>query len=191
MKKIILSLSFFLGVVSLSAQDLSQYLKSIQLYEPSEENPFGKINPAAPEELKQFDFMVGICDCIDSIPQPNNKWVSFPSIWRAKYFLNGYGIQDNNFNPQNPTTNLRLYDKATKEWKVTYISAAQSYYAGLWEGKKEGDDIIVYQKRGDGQPYSKLSFYNISEDGYDWKSETVHPNGDVNLGWNKKCKKRK
>ena len=122
----------------MTAQSLEEYHKSIQQYEPSKENPFGQMNPNAPKELKEFDFMVGVCDCVDSIPQSGGKWITFPSIWQAKYFLNGYGIQDNNFNPQNPTSNLRLFDKSTKQWKVTYVSGAQNYFTGEWVGIKEG-----------------------------------------------------
>ncbi len=190
MKKLTFILICILCYSSSFAQGLSAYHKEIQQYEPSEEYPFGIINPKAPSEVAQFDFMVGICDCTDSIPQGPDKWLSFPSIWRAKYFLNGYGIQDNNFNRQNPTSNLRLFDKQTQEWKVTYISNAQAYSTGEWVGKKENGDIVLYRKNGDDQPYSRLTFYNIREEGYDWKSETVLPSGEVRPGWKKNCIKR-
>ena len=190
MKKIyVLAVLLFLSNLGQS-QTLEDYLKSIRQYEPSEEFPYGKINPEAPEQLNEFDFMVGVCDCTDSISQGPDKWLSFPSIWSAKYFLNGHAIQDNNFNPKNPTSNLRLYDKNTGEWKVTFTASAQGYFSGVWTGKKENDEIILYQKNGDDQPYSKLTFYDIGDKGYKWKSETVYPDGQSSVGWKKICVKR-
>ena len=135
---------YLIGVIlvlfstELNAQDQESYVKSIQQYEPSEEFPFGRPNPKAPKELQQFKFMIGICDCQDSIRQASGEWISFPTVWSAKYFLNGYGIQDNYFNPQNPTSNIRIFDDKSKTWKVTYFQFANGYFAGEWEGKKEG-----------------------------------------------------
>ncbi len=176
-----------------SAQNLQDYETKITSYEPSEAYPFGRKNPNAPRELSQFEFMIGISDCQDSIRNPNGSWISFPSIWKAKYFLNGMAIQDNYFNPQNPTSNLRLFDPKSKTWKVTYVQINRGHFVGTWEGRKEENKIILKreQKTRDGDTVlNRLTFYNISKSGYDWVSEIISPDGSVQANWKQSCKKR-
>ncbi len=184
--------AFFIMITTISygQNTLEDYYKSIQANEPNSENPFGQLNTNAPEETQQFAFMVGVSHCTDSILNPDGTYRVFPSIWRAKYFLNGYGIQDNNFNPVNPTTNLRVYDSRTKAWNVIYLQSANGYFTGEWEGKlNEGNEIVLTAEvRGN---TSKLLFYDISEEGYSWHSETIKPDGTSFVGWIKHCIKQK
>lgn len=190
-------LSFFLLILisaSVYAQDSGKYEQNIKVYEPSDEHPFGRLNPAAPPETEEFSFMIGICDCIDSIRSADGSWISFPSIWQGKYFLNGFGIQDNYFNPRNPTSNIRLYDPVSKTWKVTYFQNAQSYFSGTWEGRKHKDKIVLERKQTSDageKIISRLSFYNMSHEGFDWISESISPDGKSSAGWIQHCRKRK
>lgn len=162
------------------------YFESITINEPSEKFPNGQINPKAPKALKQFDFMLGTCKCTDSILNKDGSYRVYPSLWKAKYFLNGYGIQDNNFNPVNPTSNLRLFDNKTKTWKVTYLQSANGYYTGVWEGKLEDSGDIVLIKDQNGST-SRLVFYNISDTGYNWRAEQISKNGKTLITWQKTC----
>ena len=66
----------------------------LALYEPSPAYPYGRPNPAAPPELRQFDFMVGEFDCKEATRNADGSWNEFWAIWNARYFLNGFGIQD-------------------------------------------------------------------------------------------------
>lgn len=173
---------------------LEQYYEQIKQYEPNAEFPFGRINPNAPAEVKQFEFMVGICECQDSVRTPDGSWLGYPSIWEARYFLNGYAIQDKSFNPRSPTTNLRLYDPNSGTWKVTYMTSQTGYFTGVWEGKRDEDEFVLTQEQTTSQGQkviSKLTFFNISDDGYEWKSESVSADGSTRIGWKKKCNKRK
>ncbi|HNP20015.1 MAG TPA: hypothetical protein PKL31_16370 [Fulvivirga sp.] len=191
-------LYLFLVIISASglvmAQNNSSYYKSIREFEPSEEYPFGRLNPNASPEVAQFSFMIGICDCIDSIRNQDGGWFSFPSIWQTKYFLNGTGIQDNYFNSQNPTSSLRLYDPISKSWKVTYAQLGRGYFVGTWEGGMVGDKMILTQEQttSTGQKFiSRLTFSGISNEGFDWISESVFADGKTTPGWIIHCKKRK
>lgn len=175
----------------MSAQNsLEGYHKSIQAYEPNSENPYGLKNPKASEALSEFDFMLGECHCTDSVTNADGTYRVYPSIWKAKYMLNGHAIQDNNFNPVNPTTNLRMYDAAAKLWKVTYLQSANGYFTGVWEGNLDGKGDMVLERKQNGST-SRLVFYNITDKGYAWKSENIAADGKVTRSWKKDCIKQK
>lgn len=189
-KKVTVTLLLLFASLSVSAQNsLEGYFKSIQANEPSLENPYGLKNATAPESLDEFDFMIGECHCTDSITNQDGSYRVYPSIWKAKYMLNGHAIQDNNFNPVNPTTNLRMYDAAAKLWKVTYLQSANGYFTGVWEGNldENGDMILTRKQNGS---TSKLTFYAISDKGYQWKSESISAAGVITRGWKKDCVKK-
>lgn len=187
--KLLFPILISIGTTVYSQGSIKDYYKSVEQYEPNGENRYGLRNPKAPEALTQFDFMIGECHCTDSIPNQDGSYRIYPSIWKAKYMLNGYAIQDNNFNPINPTTNLRMYDSKTATWKVTYLQSANGYFTGVWEGglNENGDMVLMADQNGN---TSKLVFYNISKGGYNWKSESIDPDGNVRVGWRKHCVKQ-
>ena len=70
------------------------------------------------------------------------------------------------------------------------------YSSGVWEGKKEGERIVLQnQPRGpEGQKrVSRLTFSNIRADGYDWVAETVIEGDKENprAGWRSSCQRRR
>ena len=93
-------------------------------YEASMQYPFGRLNPNAPPETKQFAFIVGSFSCKDRLLNPaSGKWFEMNTIRRAEYALNGNAIQDKNYTNVTVTTNLRIYDPVNKEWVVSFFKA--------------------------------------------------------------------
>ena len=157
-------------------------------YEPSPAFPYGRMNPKAPNETKQFSFMIGEFDCVDSVINPKDgKWIEFPAIWNAKYFLNGYGIQDQYWSPRFSTSNIRIFDSKEKKWKVTYFKKP-GYGSGVWSGVKEGEDLVMRQ--GDDKRGSRLTFSSISKDGFEWVGESMK-DGKPTPFWKSSCKRRR
>ena len=151
-------------------------------YAPNPAFPFGRMHPDAPPELEQFAFMVGEFDCIDEIRQQDGSWIKFRAIWNARYFLNGFGIQDEYWTPQFFTSNIRIFDPAAAKWRVTFFRMP-GYQSGVWEGVQEGDRLIMRQGGRTSGP--GLTFYNITENGFDWRS------GGDNAGWTSTCTRRR
>jgi len=154
---------------------------SFGAYEPSPTYPFGRMNPDAPPETEQFAFMIGAFDCVDQIRQQDGSWLEFHAVWNAYYFLNGHGIQDKYWAPTFSTSNLRIFDATKGKWMVTFFKMP-GYQSSVWEGVQEGDTMVMRQ--GGRTTGSGLTFYNISEEGFDWKS------GD-NPSWKSSCKRRR
>ncbi len=151
-------------------------------YAPSPAYPFGHPNPGAPAELAQFAFMVGEFDCVDEIRQSDGSRTRFRAIWSARYFLNGFGIQDEYWTPRFFTSNLRIFDPKTGKWQVTFFRMP-GYQSGVWQGVWEGDRMVMRQGERTSGP--GLTFYNITPGGFDWHS------GGESPGWTSSCKRRR
>lgn len=168
-------------------------------FEPSPAHPFGRPNPAAPGELADFAFFIGVFDCQDSRFGTDGSTVRFPAIWNGKYFMNGHGIQDQYWAPGFYTSNIRLYDEREGIWKVTFFSEP-GYSTGTWTGNKSGNtsghksgqDIVLTREttQPDGtKTLSKLTFYEISAAGFRWRGETL--SGDtIRVNWTSDCQRR-
>ncbi len=161
-------------------------------YGPSPAFPFGRPHPEAPRQLDEFAFFVGEFACRDRTRQRDGSWSEFPAIWNGAYFLNGFGIQDKYWSPARYTSNIRIFDAASGEWKVTYFSAPR-YFSGVWSGGKQGDDMVLLRETGlaEGKVrVSRLTFFDITDNGFEWKSETA-TDGDFVSGWTSSCKRRR
>ena len=162
-------------------------------YEPNRAFPVGRLNPEAPPETTQFDFLLGPHDCNERMRQPGgDEWKQVAKTWNGIYFMNGHAIRDDTWRADGvSTTNIRVYDAGQGEWVVTWFSVPGAS-SGVWKGGKEGEKMVLRQ---DGQspqgPYvSRLSFFNINDAGFEWVSEVVLPNGTVFSNWKSTCKRR-
>lgn len=162
------------------------------LYEPNPVHPYGRPHPDAPEELRQFAFMVGEFDCTDRLRQRDGTWNEFAAVWNAKYFLNGWGIQDQYWSPTFSTSNLRIYDPQISKWRVTYFRMPR-YGSGEWQGAQEEGRLIMRQYRTGtaGEAIeSRLTFYDITDDGFEWMAQSVVDGEASDPGWKSSCRRR-
>ncbi len=158
-------------------------------YETNSANVFGSKNPEAAPEASQFDFMIGTFDCDDEIRNPaDGKRYRSKSVWSTAYFLNGFGVQDKYWSPFTVSSSTRLFDTKKGKWIVTYFQSQPVYLTGVWEGQKEGEKMIMRQQNGSVE--SRLTFSNISKNGFDWIGERVEGE-QISSGWNISCKRRK
>ncbi|MDH3494243.1 MAG: hypothetical protein OEM82_11885 [Acidobacteriota bacterium] len=156
-------------------------------YEANAAYPFGRLNPEAPPETKQFSFIVGVFDCKDRILNPaDGKWYDMTAVRRAEYVLNGHAIQDKNYTNILTSTNIRIFDPVNKHWVVSYFKAP--FGVGVWKGAFSDSRVELTQ--GDEKNGSRLSFFDYSEEGYNWKGESVKE-GKASPFWEFRCTRRK
>ena len=192
---LLITFSFFV-TQNLQAQDAqkakNKKAKSTDVptsYEPNAAHPYGRLNPKAPPETKQFSFMIGEFDCVDEIVNPQTgKWFKMKAIWNAKYFLNGHAIQDQYWSPAFSTSNIRIFDVKDKKWKVTFFRMPGYSPSNAISGQKEGKNMVMRQ--GTEKQGSKLTFYNITKNGFDWVGESMQ-GGKANPFWKSSCKRRR
>lgn len=167
-------------------------------YEPNESNPFGQPNPDAPEQIKDYQHLIGLSNCKSLTRDNQGEWRkdSVDVIWRFKYIMNGMAVQDESLKSDNiHTTSIRQFHTETGKWYVSfYSSAAPSNTNTAWEGGKKDNKIILYkeQKAPNGlDGFYKITFYDISENGFNWRGEWVDPEEKFSYPtWHLFCIKR-
>jgi len=166
-------------------------------YASSASNPFGLPNPAAPNEIKDYQPMIGICDCKSIRKNKDGNWTEPVNIiWEFKYIMNGRAVQDLTLKEDGSHSgNIRQYIADSTQWYVHYYSSASpSTTLKTWEGGKVGNDIILYkrQKAPNGTDGSyKIIFKDITNEGFNWLGQWVNVGETFSFpNWKIECKKR-
>ncbi len=167
-------------------------------YEVSEEHPFGQLNPNAPSQVGDYAPLIGTCDCTSTLRNPDRTWGKSQKMeWTFKYILNGTAVQDESTKEDGSHSgSIRQYVADSSRWYVHWFSnTSPSTSLPTWEGNKKGNDIVLYkeQKAPNGMDgFFRLSFKNISEEGFNWVGEWVDPSETVVFPtWKIDCVKRK
>lgn len=160
-------------VILISFSTFSQYN-----FEVSKENPFGKYNPIAPKALKDYEDLIGLCNCTSESRKPDGSWAEpINMIWRWKYIMNGMALQDETLKEDGlHSGSIRQYDTIIKQWNVHYYASASiPQTLSTWNGNKtEEGKIVLYKKQNapnGTEGYFRLTFYDISKNGYKWIGE--------------------
>lgn len=150
---------------------------------PADCNP-GKLNPRAPAETRQFEFLVGHYQIhlhawqgdAWSPPQPG-----VTARWNGWYGLGGMAIYDEWYNPDpaqnaegNHGVNVRLYDDEENVWKMMWIATANKTVQNLraemqggvltmWQLSPERPDFKANFKVHDSDHWERISFTKDEE----------------------------
>lgn len=188
MKKTVTVLSFLFIPALLHAQFY---------FEPSNEYPFGRLNPAAPEEVADFDPLIGISECASERRNNDGTWnESATLIWKWKYVMNGMGVQDETLQEGRFSAgSIRQFNPDSSAWYVHYYSSnAPVPVLPSWKGGKTDETTItLYREQTapngmDG--FYKISFLNMTESSFDWLGEWVSPDESfIYPTWKISCRK--
>ena len=177
MQKLSISILFsalFLIGISLNAQKLSFP------YEPSAENPFGLLNPEANPAIKDFEPMIGLCNCVSQARNADQTWAEPEAMtWRFKYIMNGMAVQDETLKANGVHSgSIRQFNSDSLKWYVHYYTSSTAVATlPAWEGKRAAEGEVVLfkeQKAPNGaEGFFRLTFYDISAESYKWIGEWV------------------
>lgn len=192
------TLSFLLIIISVHVHAETQWLTSTDYpYEPSAKYPFGRANPNAPEQIKDFSALIGLSQCQSTARNPDGSWQPPQEIfWRYTFIMNGFGVQDETLKPDGSHSgSIRQYIAEQNQWYVHYYSSgAPTPVLPAWQGNKtENGDIVLYRERKapngmDG--FYKITFYDISESKFNWLGEWVDKEEKIKYPtWKIECKK--
>lgn len=150
-------------------------------YEPSAEYPFGRPNPEAPEQIKDFQPMIGECKCSSVMRNQDQTWAEPTTmIWRFKYIMNGMAVQDETLKDGLYAGSIRQFIADSSRWYVHYYSfPGATTSLPTWEGNLTDEGKIILYKdqtapNGMEGKY-KITFYDMSDKGYKWIGEWVTP----------------
>ena len=166
-------------------------------YADSKDFPYGKPNPNAPAQIKDYEPMIGTCDCLSYRRGADGNWLEgVATQWTFKYIMNGMAIQDFTLKADGGHSgSIRQYSTDSSQWNVHYYSSSStaSVPLSMWTGNLETDKIVLYMDQPSPQGvagYSRLTFFNWSDEGYQWIGEWVDTNGTIVFPfWKIDCKR--
>lgn len=188
MKTFIYLILYFVSILMATAQGK---------YSADSSNPYGKINPEAPQELADYVPLIGTCDCVSTLRNQDGSWADPENIvWKWKYIMDGTAVQDETYKPDGSHSgSIRQFIADSSKWYVHYYSnKSPTTKLPAWEGGKRGDSIVLYreQKAPNGMDgFYRITFSNINELGYNWLGEWVDTAESFSYPtWKIACKKR-
>lgn len=152
---------------------------------------FGERAPDAPVGVAQYGQFVGSWTCVPASRQEDGslKESDARPTWVWHYALNGHAVQDvwipdlENSPPGAAMgTNLRVYDPEKDEWIMVWTTETLRKFQTFRATMQDGDIVM----RGDIEagPHqahlARITFYNISNDHFDWKYEASAPQDGQN-----------
>lgn len=192
-KKLLFSLVLLISFFTIYSQENIK-----MIYEPSNDFPFGRYNPDAPKQLKDFQDLIGICDCDSESRKPDGSWGEVVKMtWKWKYIMNGMGVQDETLKEDGiHSGSIRQYNKDSLRWNVHYYTSAKtSPVLSVWNGNKNSDgNIVLYRKQNapnGTEGFYRLTFYDITKKSYKWIGEWVDKKEEIIYPtWRISCVKR-
>ena len=168
-------------------------------YEASKAFPYGQPNPEAPKQIKDYQDLIGLCNCKSTSRNPDQTWAEpVDMTWKWRYIMNGKAVQDETLKADgNHSGSIRQFIADSSKWYVHYYSSAgPTTTLGTWEGNMNDDGNIVLYKAQNApngtEGFSRLSFYDISESGYKWIGEWVDKSGTITFPfWKIECTRDK
>jgi hypothetical protein len=168
-------------------------------YQQGNKYTFGKYNPKAPIQTQDYKELIGLSDCVSTSRKPDGTWnTPVRMTWKWSYIMNGMAVQDETLKEDGSHSgSIRQYNKDSLQWNVHYYSSkAATKKLRSWSGNKDKNGkITLYmdQKAPNGtEGFSRLTFYDINDEGYKWVGEWVDKTEKVVFPfWKISCKKRR
>lgn len=182
-----------------NAEAKLNYLRSPDIYRSSTElndflanndrYPFGRLNPQAPPETEHWGRLAGEWDCITEARLPSGNWVKVGKAkWLWKYILDGFAVQDLWFqkwidlratlasvNRDVVGTNIRMYLPAEDRWEAVWLTNGKNT-TSRFEAISDEEKIVMTGEHAQGG-LARITFFNITQDNFDWKSERSQDEG--------------
>ena len=184
-------------LISIFNNQLIRAQDSNYAYAPSNEHPFGILNPDAPKEVGDYAKLIGECDCKSYVKNTEGGWAEpIDMIWTFKYIMNGMAVQDGTLKADGGHSgSIRQYLPDSARWYVHYFSQkALTPVFRVWQGGFKNNEIILYNEQpapNGTEGFFKIRFYDINDTGYKWIGTWVTPDESFKLEtWKINCVKR-
>jgi Protein of unknown function (DUF1579) len=119
----------------------------------SSKTPYGERNPASPQELSAFSFLIGKWRGKGRTKLEDGKFAEYDVTWIGRYILDGTAIADELHGPMPDGSpylgiSLRQYDADRRRWIIEYLNVTHSFLRRQVNGesgsvKVSGRDVTV------------------------------------------------
>ncbi len=155
-----------------------------------------------PEESSQYDFFIGEWDVIVKEHDKDGKVIdSAEGVWWAKYMhgkrvlFDDVVFSDGNGKIQPGYPSLRTYSVKKGKWYSMHMAPLSSQAIcsniGTWKNGEMHIDAICKKSDGTVQAYSKVRFYNITDNSWDYTWEDSQDKKNWTMRYTFEGKRRK
>jgi len=143
-----------------------------------------RLNPDAPIETEILGQLIGEWNAEQSFVNSDGSWkdeIKY-SKWKWYYILDGNAIQDDWIsidslgNEKIVGTNIRIYNSDEQQWYMAWIDKSNRRLA-TFTAVNENGTVIMDGINAKGR-HIKNTFFNITENEFDWKHEWTFDEGE-------------
>ena len=115
---------------------------------------YGSPNPKAPEEITQFNFLIGEWDIDFRWKLNDGSYQQTPGHMRASYVLDGYAIQDvwrlgSDAGGQIIGLAIRTYNPREKKWAINWVDGTNGVWGNVGKGEFTENGEMVFTGRNE------------------------------------------
>ena len=149
-------------------------------YQPVQDSPIGERNPKAPEEVAQFEFLIGDWNVEITWFPPQGEPTTYQAKWHNHWINDGFDVMQEWRGPYITGTEFRHYDPALGHWVGKNL-----YVGGNWvntTARMDGDNMVVTIEASnarDGEFLNRETYFEISDDQWRMKSDRSYDDGDT------------
>jgi hypothetical protein len=148
---------------------------------------FGRIHPRAPEETRQFSFLVGEWNCKTRFRNADGSgYNEGRAKWIGYFILDGWAIQDDwvGYGPEGQEfhgTNIRSFNPRTKEWDNRWLPAGSLQWK-YYSAEKQGPTMVMIGGEGTdprGDYIDRNVFHDIERNHWAWRKDRSWDGGET------------
>ena len=149
-------------------------------YQPSPDSPIGERNTNAPEEVAQFEFLIGDWDVEITWHPPQGEPNTYKARWHNHWINDGFDVMQEWRGPYITGTELRHYDPTLGHWVGKNL-----YVGGNWvntTARVNGDNMVVIidaSSATDGAFLNRETYFEITNNRWRMKSDRSFDKGET------------
>ena len=149
-------------------------------YQPSPDSPIGERNTNAPDEVAQFEFLIGDWDVEITWHPPVGEPNTYKAKWHNHWINDGFDVMQEWRGPYITGTELRHYDSSLGHWVGKNI-----YVGANWvdtTARVNGDNMVVIieaSNAADGAFLNRETYFEITNNRWRMKSDRSFDKGET------------
>ncbi len=138
----------------------------------------------APPEVAHFGKLIGEWSTTEEgLSQDGSAWEpSKGADWGFYWAFDGWGIRDNYTSPpiseivedeskRQRGTNLRIYNPATKQWVMTWLTVLSKTPVGFTATSTDEQIVMLSDIQNPQGFFGRITFFDMTEASFEWKLE--------------------
>lgn len=150
-------------------------------YQPEPDSPIGTRNPDGPEELAQFDFVIGDWDVEIDYVLTNGNTTTYTAHWHNRWILNGMAVMQEWRGPYSSGAEIRSWNARAERWE------GYNHYpgpTGVWRPTtaQRFDDrmeVTIQAEDAEGPFLNRETYTDITENRMRMYSEISRDGGET------------